>query len=54
MPFKLIKIFPNKNDVDLPRCDTVGISGISAGLAGLISAQKIINYSLAKLWPHCH
>ena len=39
-------IFPNKNDVDLPRCDTVGISGISAGLAGLISAQKIINYSL--------
>ena len=39
-------IFPNKNDVDLPRCETVGISGISAGLAGLISAQKIINFSL--------
>ena len=39
-------IFPNKDDVDLPRCDTVGISGISAGLAGLITAQKIINFCL--------
>ena len=39
-------IFPNKIDADLPRCSTVGISGISAGLAGLISAQKIINFSL--------
>jgi molybdopterin/thiamine biosynthesis adenylyltransferase len=39
-------IFPNKDDVDLPRCTTVGISGISAGLAGLITAQKIINFSL--------
>ena len=40
-------IFPNKNDVDLPRCETVGISGISAGLAGLITAQKIINFTLS-------
>ena len=39
-------IFPNKNDVDLPRCSSVGISGISAGLAGLITAQKIINFLL--------
>ena len=39
-------IFPNRNDVDLPRCSVVGISGISAGLAGLIAAQKIINFSL--------
>ncbi len=39
-------IFPNKDDVDLPRCSVVGISGISAGLAGLIAAQKIINFSL--------
>ncbi len=39
-------IFPNKYEVDLPRCETVGISGISAGLAGLIAAQKIINFSL--------
>ncbi len=39
-------IFPNKKDVDIPRCDTVGVSGISAGLAGLITAQKIINFSL--------
>ncbi len=39
-------IFPNKDDIDLPRCETVGISGISAGLAGLIAAQKIINFCL--------
>ena len=39
-------IFPNKEDVDLPRCSSVGISGISAGLAGLIVAQKIINFIL--------
>ncbi len=39
-------IFPNKDDIDLPRCETVGISGISAGLAGLITAQKIINFYL--------
>ena len=39
-------IFPNKDDIDLPRCSTVGISGITAGLAGLIAAQKIINFSL--------
>ena len=39
-------VFPNKKDLDLPRCNTVGISGISAGLAGLITAQKIINFLL--------
>ena len=39
-------IFPNHNDVDLPRCETVGISGISSGLAGLMTAQKIINFYL--------
>tara|TARA_B100000686_G_C16715549_1_gene931775 strand:+ start:476 stop:1222 length:747 start_codon:yes stop_codon:yes gene_type:complete len=39
-------IFPNKEDVDLPRCETIGISGITAGMAGLITAQKILNYLL--------
>ena len=39
-------IFPNKDNVDLPRCSVVGISGISAGLTGLIAAQKIINFYL--------
>ena len=39
-------IFPNKDDVDLPRCSSVGISGISAGFAGLVAAQKIINFTL--------
>ncbi len=39
-------LFPNKKDLDLPRCETVGISGISSSLAGLIAAQKIINFYL--------
>ena len=37
-------LFPNKNDIDLPRCDTVGVSGIATGMAGLLSAQKTINF----------
>ena len=36
-------MFPNKEDVDLPRCETVGIASICAGIAGLITAQKTIN-----------
>ena len=36
-------VFPNDEDVELARCDTVGISSICAGIAGLITAQKIIN-----------
>ena len=36
-------LFPNKEDVELPRCETVGISGITAGIAGLLTAQKTIN-----------
>ena len=39
-------LFPNKKDVDLPRCNTVGISGITAGFAGLITAQKTLNFLL--------
>jgi len=37
-------LFPNENDVEIPRCDTVGVSGIAAGMAGLITAQKTINF----------
>ena len=36
-------VFPNDEDVELARCDTVGISSICAGIAGLITAQKTIN-----------
>ena len=36
-------LFPNEEDADLPRCDTVGISSICAGIAGLVTAQKTIN-----------
>ena len=37
-------IFPNEKEPNLARCDTVGILGTVAGLAGLISAQKTINF----------
>ena len=36
-------LFPNEEDADLPRCDTVGISSICAGIAGLVTAQKTLN-----------
>lgn len=37
-------LFPNKNDINLPRCETIGVSGIASGMAGLLSAQKTINF----------
>ena len=37
-------IFPNNNDSELARCETVGILGTAAGLAGLLAAQKTINF----------
>ncbi len=37
-------VFPNKTDISLPRCETVGVSGIASGMAGLIAAQKTINF----------
>ena len=37
-------IFPNKEEANLSRCETVGILGSAAGLAGVFSAQKIINF----------
>ena len=37
-------LFPNQNEPNLPRCDTVGVLGTAAGLTGLISAQLIINF----------
>jgi len=36
-------LFPNKDDVEIPRCETIGISGITSGIAGLLAAQKTIN-----------
>jgi len=36
-------LFPNEEDVELARCETVGISSICAGIAGLITAQKTMN-----------
>ena len=36
-------LFPNKDDAEIPRCETIGISGIAAGIAGLLAAQKTIN-----------
>ena len=37
-------VFPNKNEPQLARCDMVGILGTTAGLAGILSAQKTINF----------
>ena len=37
-------IFPNEKEPELARCQTVGILGTVAGLVGLITAQKIINF----------
>ena len=37
-------VFPNKNDINLPRCEIVGVSGVATGMAGLIAAQKTINF----------
>jgi len=36
-------LFPNEEEAELARCETVGISSICAGIAGLITAQKIMN-----------
>jgi molybdopterin/thiamine biosynthesis adenylyltransferase len=37
-------LFPNESEPELARCETVGILGTVAGLAGIISAQKTINF----------
>ena len=37
-------IFPNKQEPKIARCDTVGVLGTAAGLAGILSAQKTINF----------
>ena len=42
--FYLYVPVPNNNDMELARCETVGILGTAAGLAGLLSAQKTINF----------
>jgi len=39
-------VFPNQTEPELARCETIGIMGTAAGLAGIISAQKTINFLL--------
>ncbi len=41
-------IFPNKKEPNLARCDSVGVLGTAIGMAGLIVAQKTINFFLDK------
>jgi len=41
-------VFPNKKDIDIPRCETIGILGTAAGIAGIVTAQKTINFFLNK------
>ena len=37
-------IFPNEKKINIPRCETVGVLGTTAGIIGLLSAHKIINF----------
>ncbi len=37
-------IYPNKNEPNLPRCESIGVIGTAAGLTGLIAAQTTINF----------
>ena len=41
-------IYPINKEPNLPRCDSVGVLGIAAGLTGLIAAQSIINFLINK------
>ena len=37
-------IFPNKKEPNISRCDQVGILGTVSGIAGILGAQKVINF----------
>lgn len=41
-------VFPHAKALNLPRCETSGILGTSAGIIGLLSAQKIVNFLTSK------
>ena len=41
-------IFPNNKEPNLSRCESVGVLGTATGMAGLIVAQKTINFFLEK------
>ena len=41
-------IYLNQHEPNLPRCETVGVLGTATGMAGLIVAQKAINFFLEK------
>ena len=37
-------IYPNIDEPNLPRCESVGVLGIAAGMTGLLAAQTTINF----------
>ena len=41
-------IFPYNKEPNLARCDSVGVLGTATGMAGLVVAQKTINFFLEK------
>ncbi len=41
-------IFPNNTEPDISRCEKVGVIGTASGIAGLVTAQKVLNYFLSK------
>ena len=40
-------VFPSEKELDLPRCETVGVLGTSAGIIGLLSANLAINFLIS-------
>ena len=41
-------IFPNNTEPDISRCEKAGVIGTASGIAGLVTAQKVLNYFLSK------
>ena len=41
-------VFPYQKELNIPRCETSGILGTSAGIVGLLSAQKVVNFLTCK------
>ena len=40
-------VFPSEKELNLPRCETVGVLGTSAGIIGLLSANLAINFLIS-------
>ena len=41
-------LFPNNKEAKIARCDSIGVLATAAGIAGIIAAQKTINFFIEK------